>query len=424
MRLRYLLAALVVAGVLAPAPGQENNTLLRQQEKLQTVAMQKVETSIKEAVSDAQRLSAAGSNARASERLRAALRLLDDPILPKKQTDEWRAQLTAAMRQAEAGKKPVVTAPGSNPLKEAEIARVQVLIETDKEVRRGVDTVAALMRAGDTAQAKKEVEALGKKHPDHPTVLVLPNLVAKTMSLDEVKAVHAKQIENIRLALLDLQKTATMAKFDYELPADWKEITERRKIKMAPKLVAVLTALRVPVDIDKTNAPLSEVLKGLQEAMRQPIVLDKATMQEAGVDQSTPTTVSPGTPVQARTALKMALGAHGLTYVIRDNTIVVVTREKATMMMETRVYYIGDLVAGTGPIPGGAVRLGYQADEEQTRRNVENIIKTIKESVDPASWKNGPGDGRGEISYNAPAKALIVKASAEVHGMMANTFNK
>jgi len=229
MRHRFFLAPLFLSGVFSVTAISQDNTLLKQQEKLQSVAMQKVETSIKEAVSEAQRLSAAGSSGRAVERLRTAMRQLDDPVLPKKQVDEWRAQLTAALKQAEAGKKPTVTEPGSNPLKEAEVARVKTMIEEDKEVVRGVDTVAALMRSGSVAQAKKEVDALSKKHPDNPTVLVLPNLVDKTMTLDDVKAVHAKQSENIRLAMFDLQKTATMAKLDYELPADWKEITERRK---------------------------------------------------------------------------------------------------------------------------------------------------------------------------------------------------
>ena len=86
--------------------------------------------------------------------------------------------------------------------------------------------------------------------------------------------------------------------------------------------------------------------------MKQPIILDKATMQDAGIDQSTATTVQPGTTVSARTALKMALANIGLTYVIKDNTIHVVTREKAANMMETRVYYIGDLVT---PLGGGFV---------------------------------------------------------------------
>ena len=424
MRSHYLLAPAVLAGVLtAGAPAQD---LLNRQEQLQAVAVQKVELTLKEALADAQRLQQAGSTARAAERLRTALRQLDDPILPKKNVDIWRAQLAEAIRSVEAGKKPAIALEPTNPHREAEIARVKAMIEEDKEIRRGVDTVGSLVKAGDIAQAKKEVEALGKRFPTNPTVLVLPNLIARTMTLDDVREVHAKQIENIRLALVDLQKTATMAKIDYELPADWKEKTERRKPKLSPKLQAVLAALRTPIEIDKSSAPLSDVLKTISATIKQPILLDKATMQDAGIDSSTATTVSPGTTVTARTALKIALGNHGLTYVIKDNTIQVVTRDRAASMMETRVYYVGDLVTplggGFSGVPG---RVAVpNVDPDLARKNVDNLIKQIKESIDPNSWKGGPSDGKGEIVYHPASMALVVKASAEVHGMMANTLNK
>jgi general secretion pathway protein D len=424
MRTRYLFAPALIVGAFAfPVPAQDG--LLKQQEKLQAVAMQKVEKSIREAVADAQRLQQAGSNARAAERLRQAARLLDDPILPKKEVDSWRKQLAEAMRAAEAGRKPEVGESASTQ-KEAEIARVKAMIEEDKEIRRGVDTVAALVKAGNTTQAKKEVDALAKKHPSNATVAVLPNLVNKTMTLEEIREVHAKMIENIRLAMQDLEKSATPPKLVYELPADWKEITERRKPKMSPKLKEVLTALRAPIEIDKANTPLSQVLKTISEAIKQPIMLDKQTMTDAGIDQSTPTSVQPGTTVTARTALRMALANHGLTYVIKDNVIQVVTRDKASSMMETRVYYIGDLVT---PLGGGFIGQPGRfsapiADPEQVKKNVDSLIKQIRESVDPASWKGGGSDGKGEITYHSASMALIVKASAEVHGMMANTMNK
>ncbi|HEX3148929.1 MAG TPA: hypothetical protein VHR66_12680 [Gemmataceae bacterium] len=425
MRFRYLLAPALLGGAFTlSAPAQDG--LLKQQEQLQLVAVQKVESSLKDALAEASRLQQAGSTARAGERLRSAMRLLDDPVLPKKNVDVWRGQLNDAMRLVESGKKPAITLESANPNREAEVARIKAMIEDDKEIRRGVDTIGSLVKAGDATQAKKELDALSKKFPANPTVLVLPNLIARTMTLDEVRDVHAKQIENIRLAMVDLQKTATMAKIDYELPADWKEKTDRRKPKMSPKLAAVLASLRTPVEIDKSGAPLTEVLKSLSEAMKLPIILDKATMQDAGIDQSTPTTVQPGTPVSARTALRIALGNHGLTYVVKDNTITVVTREKAASMMETRVYYIGDLVTPLGGgftgIPGRAAT--PNTDPDQARKNVESLIKQIKESIDPNSWKGGPSDGKGEITYHSASTALVVKASAEVHGMMANTFNK
>ncbi|HKB03936.1 MAG TPA: hypothetical protein VKD90_17065, partial [Gemmataceae bacterium] len=106
MRTRYLLAPAILAGAFALSAQAQPDSLLKQQEALQTVAMQKVEKSIKDAVADAQRLQAAGSSARAAERLRSAMRLLDDPILPKKNVDAWRTQLASAVRTVEAGKKP------------------------------------------------------------------------------------------------------------------------------------------------------------------------------------------------------------------------------------------------------------------------------------------------------------------------------
>src|SRR5262245_33956357 len=104
MRMRYYVASAILAGVVsASAPAQDQ--LLKQQEQLQAVAIQKVERSIREAIIEAQKLQAAGSNARAAERLRSAVRMLDDPILPKKSVDAWRTELAAGIRAAESGKK-------------------------------------------------------------------------------------------------------------------------------------------------------------------------------------------------------------------------------------------------------------------------------------------------------------------------------
>jgi hypothetical protein len=112
--------------------------------------------------------------------------------------------------------------------------------------------------------------------------------------------------------------------------------------------------------------------------------------------------------------------------VIKDNMIQVVTRDKAAHMMETRVYYVGDLVT---PLGGGFTGVPGRAaipttDPEAVRKNVQSLIEQIKGSIDPASWRGGGSDGKGEITYHAASMALIVKASAEVHGMMASTFNK
>jgi hypothetical protein len=423
MRIRSLLVAGLSCSLwVASANAQPQ---LKQQEQLQAVAKQRIDAAIRDALSEAQRLQASGSTQRAADRLRGAMKMLEDPLLPKDFTDTRRNQLSAAIKATEGGLKPAIDPPASNPNRDVDAAKLKAMMEADTEIRRGIDTVGALMKAGELGQAKKEVEALTKKYPDNLTVKVMPDLVNKTKTLEDIKEIHVRQIEHIRLALADLQKASTLPKYDYELPADWKEITERRKTKLSAEMKAVLTGLKTPITLDAKNTPISDLLKSLSEKTKLPILLDKATMQEVGLEVSSPVSVSTEGPVQARTALKLALANFGLTYIVKGGTIQVVTREKASQTMETRVYYVGDLVAINNTTIG-TIRFGpgtAEADRQAMQRNVEQLIDHIKK-MDPHSWKGGGSDGKGEITFHAASMALVVKASAEVHGMLSGSFGK
>ncbi|WP_157369281.1 hypothetical protein [Zavarzinella formosa] len=422
MRLRHFITAGIVAGaVVSASPAQDQ--LIRQQEKLQTVAMQKVEISIQSALAEAQKLQAAGSNVRAAERLRQAMRLLDDPVLPKKKTDEWRAQLTDALRLAEAGKRPEITVKSANPLKASEVERRKAWLIEDEAIRRSIDTIGALYKAGAISQAQKEMDAIAGKYPTNPTVIAMPGLLTKTKTIEEIRLIHAQQAESYRLAALELDRMSIVPKKDLEFDEKrFKEITELRKPKLDPVMKSMLTSLKTPVEFDFKNMTLMEALKQASAALKQPITLDKQTMTEAGIDASTAANYQTPAAIQGRTALKSLLGNYGLTYIVKDGRIQVVTREKAAQTMETRVYYLGDLVTGTGAIPGGSPRLGPVIDQMQAQQNVQEIVNMLKNSVDPNSWKGSGGDGKGEITFHAPSMALVVKASAEVHGMLAGTL--
>lgn len=425
MRIQHFISAgLVALAVAANAPAQDQ--LLKQQERLQVVAMQKVEAAIREALADAQKLQAANSNVRAAERLRSALRLLDDPILLRKSTDVWRAQLNDAIRMVEAGKRPELTAATpANPAKAAELEKRKAWLEEDANIRRSMDTIAALYKAGAMTQAKKEIDAIAGKYPANPTVIALPDLITKSKSIEDIRVIHAQQAEAYRLAIQELDKTAMVPKKDMEFDEKrFREITELRKTKIDPAMKSVLTSLKSMVEFDIKNTTLPEALKQVSATLKQPITIDKQTMTDAGIDASTVATLQTPTAVQGRTALKMLLASYNLTYIVKDGRIQVVTREKASQTMETRVYYLGDLVAGTGAIPGGAIRLGTVYDQLQQQQNVQEIINMVKNSVDPNSWKGAGSDGKGEITYHAPSMALVVKASAEVHGLLAGTLGK
>ncbi len=418
---RYL-ASVILSGVLVGSlPAQDH--LLKQQEKLQAVAVQKVDSNVRDAISEAQKLRASGSTLRASERIKSALRAIEDPILPKKNVDAWRAQLNESLRNTETAAKPAPINKEAQEARDAQKAKLQKLVEDDKAIQRKLETIAVLYRANELKQAKIEISELASKYPDNPTVAVLPNLINRTQSIAEIQELHARQMENDRLLYNEYVKAMTVPKGDIEYDAKrWKEITEARKPKLSPKMQAVMTSLKSPVEIDVKSAPLSELLKLLSDKLQQPITIDKATMQEVGIESSTLGSLQTGTEVQGRTALKMLLANYNLTYIVRDGRIQVVTRERAAQTMETRVYYMGDVVLGTGGMPGAFPRPGQTIDPALTQKNVDMLIDHIKKSTDAGSWK-GPGtDGKGDITFHWPSMSIIVRASAEVHGLLGSSL--
>jgi hypothetical protein len=118
--------------------------------------------------------------------------------------------------------------------------------------------------------------------------------------------------------------------------------------------------------------------------------------------------------LSARTVLRQILGAQGLTFVVKDEAIQVVTVERARDMLVTRVYYLGDIIQGVGPF-GGALTWGPLLDFQQTQANAKLIVDSITSSIDPLSWKpNGPGT----VTFHFPSMSLIVRASSEVHATL------
>ena len=91
---------------------------------------------------------------------------------------------------------------------------------------------------------------------------------------------------------------------------------------------------------DKKNP---EVIKYLEKAMGQPIIVPQAVLAEVQVTSETPVKLKTDR-VSMRTVLKKLLAEVNLAYVIKDQTIQVMTTRGAAETMSTRTYYVGDLV--------------------------------------------------------------------------------
>ena len=184
---------------------------------------------------------------------------------------------------------------------------------------------------------------------------------------------------------------------DVEFPANWKELSARRLkgVQLSAKEKAIIEALDKPTTVNWTNTMLEEALQELSTQMNQNLFIDKKSLSDLGIELNKPTTLR-ATGVSIRTVLRQILAAQGLTFVVKDESIQVVTVEKARDLLVTRVYYLGDLVQSTGPF-GGAPQWGPFIDYQQTMANVETIVKSITKSVDPLSWREAGGAGDGHL---------------------------
>jgi hypothetical protein len=178
--------------------------------------------------------------------------------------------------------------------------------------------------------------------------------------------------------------------------------TEQRKKKLSAKEIALLKAMNSVLTVPFEKTPFREAIDYLQEKTGLTIILDDASLRDAMVEKDDPVDF-PKRKVQVRTILRKILADKGLTYVIVEGALQVVTPQKARDFMVVRTYPVGDLV---NPIQGGGPFVNWVWSQQ----NAQMLIDQIKSSVDPSIWEQG-----ATISYNPSLRALLIRAPAEVH---------
>ncbi len=140
----------------------------------------------------------------------------------------------------------------------------------------------------------------------------------------------------------------------YPDPETWQLLTERRRKYKAVDLMQhsesetkILAALDEKTEVDFTEQPLTDVVDYLKERHGIEIQLDARSLADLGIGSEVPVTRSIK-GITLRSALKLLLGEMDLTYVIRNEVLLITSRSEADNMLTTRVYPVADLVI---PIP-------------------------------------------------------------------------
>jgi general secretion pathway protein D len=452
---RYIIGvstSLCLAGAVpaqSPAPGKAENDLLDQAKRIESVAAQKVESDIRQALIQAERVARKDST-KAIEQIQKVLAKLDeDTVLDAKRKQSLRHMLADRIRVIRSDAEAAIKQEGQAALvdqKRQDTARKDA--EQAKLVR-AVKDVNHLQEQGDTEKASKQAAELAGQNPKNATVSASSITADANDRAEQTKKARKDSEKGYLAASRDIERSAILPNGDIEFPKDWKERTKGRtaSVKLSPKEKAILQALNTTVSVNFKNSKLEDVLEYFRTLTGQNLVVDSDALKDVEAAYDTPVTFK-ARSVSVRTALRKVLADVGLTYVIKDETIRAVSPERAKDMMVVRAYYIGDILAnwsivggaigapaqqnplpqnprlGLGPFGGGvqvapvpaAQAAAPQLQAIQNMQNVKAFIQMIENSVDSASWQtNG---GRGTITFNPASLSLVIKQSAEVHAQI------
>jgi len=134
-------------------------------------------------------------------------------------------------------------------------------------------------------------------------------------------------------------------------PADiWQELTVRRKkytstdLKVvSPSEKRIREALESPTRMEFIEMPLQDAVSYLKDYHDIEIQLNHRALEDAGVGSDTPMTLTVN-GITLRSGLRLLLGEHDLTYIIKDEVLMITTQDEAETELVTKAYPVADLV--------------------------------------------------------------------------------
>ncbi|MBI3839158.1 MAG: hypothetical protein HY288_14660 [Planctomycetia bacterium] len=167
---------------------------------------------------------------------------------------------------------------------------------------------------------------------------------------------------------------------------------------------AIVAALETKVSLEFKETPLQQIANDIAKAHKINVVLDVKSLAEAGIAPDTALGVRIA-GVTLRSALNLLLNSVDLTYVIRNEVLLITTTDRASADLTTKSYNVADLV-----------KRGEDADDENCDMDVlEDLLAT---TIAPSTWDEVGGPG----SISAYGNCLVISQTREVHRHIDNLF--
>jgi hypothetical protein len=292
------------------------------------------------------------------------------------------------------------------------LARLKEVEATNREQKAGTDSTGKAA-ADKAARDEKERLALGKLQGQQKSTfdLAKDRIDSGKKAMDTQNDLRSARDKGQTDATLDVLRSSSKTQ-EQRITSYFIAKSEMRKTtKLSKEEAALLKTLSSTISVDFDKHPFKDVMNYLTDKLGINIFPDTGSLKDAGVEYDTPVTFK-ASKVTVRTVLKKILGDLGLTYVIMEGNIQVITPDRTKDYMVVRSYPIADLVT---PFD---MRWGPLANRIQMNQQAAQLIQLIINSVEPSSWQGNSERGYGTISYDPATMSLIVRQTAEMHYML------
>jgi hypothetical protein len=159
----------------------------------------------------------------------------------------------------------------------------------------------------------------------------------------------------------------------------------------------IIQALRDETRFEFNEVPLSDVVAFLKDRHFLEIQIDAKMLEAESIGTDTPVTCKLQ-GVTLRSALRLMLGALDLTYIVKDEVLLITTIKGASVERMVRIYPVGDLITPDS--------------NDKPDQDFAALIEIIKGTVEPRTWQH---TGGADIQPWSLGKSLVIRQTWAGH---------
>jgi hypothetical protein len=171
----------------------------------------------------------------------------------------------------------------------------------------------------------------------------------------------------------------------------------------ATKIVQTLAEPLKSTGLEFTEEPLENVVNFLQNEYDIPIFLDIHALEDDGLTPDEAISINVRN-ISLRSAMRMLLKQKNLTYVIRNEVLIITTPEEAEANLVACVYDVRDLIDGN-----------------HDNRDIKSLADVVVSCIAPETWAVNKG-GEAKIRTLRPG-LLVISQTQAVHEQIADLLS-